>query len=92
MAPRKTVRRNVILPLYIVQGREYPELDGYTWKELAQGYYGDGRSLPCPQCGIESWCDERCDDDQELYPTIERALRGISRKGLIALIKKLALR
>lgn len=93
MATRKTVKRNVILPLYIDKVGDLPVLDGYTWRELAQGYFGDSRSLPCPQCGGQAWrVDERCMKDGELYPTVERALMAIPRKGLIGLIKQLATR
>lgn len=90
MASPKTARRNVILPLYIDKVEGLPMLDGYTWTELANGYYGDFRPLPCPQCGQGQWREGRCISDRQPYPTVEGALKGISRRGLIRLIKKLA--
>jgi len=90
MGKSKTVRRNETLPFYIEKVNGIPALDGYTWKELANGYYGDCHPLPCPQCGHHEWGIEKCVFDGEPYPTIERALKGISRRGLIGLIKKLA--
>lgn len=95
MVKRKTVRGNETLPFYIEKVDDLPVLDGYTWRELAQGYYGDYRPLPCPQCGKGDWgIDglEACVYDNEPLPTLERALTGITRRGLIKLIKQLAIR
>ena len=92
MPPRKSVQRNKTLPLYVYRVEDFPLLDGYTWKELAQGYYGDWRPLPCPECGDSVWYGGECLSDRQAYPTIEEALTGIPRHKLLLLIKQLAMK
>ena len=86
----KTDSKRKTLPSYIVRRYKQIRLDGYTWKELAAGWYEYG-SLPCPECGGAQWANNKCREDGEPYPTLDRALQGASRTALVDLIRRLAL-